>query len=219
MNTKIWGIWNASYNGNTEKLRELLVGADQRDIDGGDIDVYIQSETILIWNPLSIASGVGHHACVELLIKAGANVNYNSRDYKTPLYWATFYNHPSIVTILIEAGARIDHIHEHDFNPLTCAAFNNYTTVVKLLLEGGANREIKTNEGVTALDIARRQNNVDVVEILMEYEHRELVIRPLLVDYLSCGCGFPVEIAELCGDFVVMTPARRTSFSRMIRFR
>ena len=76
-----------------------------------------------------------------------------------------------------------------------------------LLLDGGANRELKNSDGQTALDIATQVDKAEVAEILREHERLELVVRPEVV--ARSALALPAELAELCGDFVFMTAARR----------
>ena len=114
-------------------------------------------------------------------------------------------------SILRAAGADVDTCDAQGYTPLMIAAHNNYWMVM-LLLEEGATIDLKNNRGETALDIAITKNNVSVIGILMEHERLELVVRP---DVVTCsGVALPVELAELCGDYVCMAAARRAIENR-----
>ena len=81
-----------------------------------------------------------------------------------------------------------------------------------LLLEAGANRDIKDSDGKTALDIATQYDIAEVADILREHERLELVVRPEVV--ARSALALPAELADLCGDFVFMTAARRALEAR-----
>jgi hypothetical protein len=84
--------------------------------------------------------------------------------------------------------------------------------VARLLLDAGANREHRDNYGRTALDLATLCNKAEVVAIINEHERLETVVRPEVV--ACAGIAMPPELAELCGDYVAMTPERRTIQAR-----
>jgi ankyrin repeat protein len=75
--------------------------------------------------------------------------------------------------------------------------------MVRLLLDAGADREHRSADGRTALDLAAQYNKADVVAILDE---NALLDRGRIV--ASSGGYMPPELAELCGDYVHMTPER-----------
>lgn len=58
--------------------------------------------------PLMVASMLGDVESVKLLIKAGADVNYQYQCGKTSLMYAAEEGHGDVVGILIEAGADLN---------------------------------------------------------------------------------------------------------------
>lgn len=92
------------------------------------------------------------------------------------------------------------------------AAAKGNSQVVRLLLEAGANRGFRDNAGDTAHDWAIQMKKDEVVAVLREHERLELVVRP---EVAACsGRALPCELAELCGDYVVVTPGRRALEAR-----
>jgi ankyrin repeat protein len=68
---------------------------------------------------------------VKLLLDKGANVEYNSRDDRTPLSWAAENGHEAVVKLLLEKGADIESGSRVDQTPLSRAAEFGHETVVK----------------------------------------------------------------------------------------
>ena len=63
------------------------------------------------WTPLMWASQGGHANCVELLLRAGADVNVrvfdDAADY-TPLIEAAYWGRLGVVKLLLDAAAEVD---------------------------------------------------------------------------------------------------------------
>jgi ankyrin repeat protein len=161
---------------------------------------------------LIAASTNGSERCVELLLEAGAQLE--ARDWAgwTSLYWASCHNHPAVVSLLLAAGAQVDSATDIGWTPLVTAANHGYSEVVRLLLEAGANRDHRDIHGRTALDYATVYNKAEVLAILNEHA---LLERGCVVEN-ACIC-LPTELAELCGDYVAMTPERRAIQARQER--
>jgi len=76
-----------------------------------------------------------HKEIVEILIKAGADVNQESIDGWTPLYLASYNNNIPIVRVLLANGANVNH---KEKNPLSAAVKMGNLEVMKLLISYGA---------------------------------------------------------------------------------
>jgi ankyrin repeat protein len=162
--------------------------------------------------PLIAAAYNGRERCVELLLEAGAQLEARDVTGWTALYCASFYNYPAVVSILLAAGAQVDSVNDLGWTPLMWAAVDGHSEVVRLLLDAGANRENKNIHGMTALGIATRFNHAEVVAIINEHERLETIVR---TEVVACSCVvIPIELAELCGDYVAMTPDRRAVDAR-----
>lgn len=206
-------LWFAARYGDIEKMRELLVESESTINCKSDIEW--RNRLWFSYTPLIVSSIEGHLACVELLLKAGADSNCRSLNGSTPLYMASCYNQQSVVSALLAAGAQVDVTNNDGWNPLIMAAYYGHSEVVKLLLDAGANKEFKTKHGQNALEVAIKYNKEDVVKVFKEHEHLERVVRPAVVEI--SGLNVPHEIAELCGDFIVVTPERRAIEARTRR--
>ncbi len=103
--------------------------------------------------PLHLAISYGRTKFVQLLLAAGARVNTENYEGRTPLSLAAERSTPEIVKMLLEAkgdpnGGRLD-------APLLIAIANNNAAVADMLLQAGANPNLK---GAVNLDIV--YNNV-----------------------------------------------------------
>ena len=92
------------------------------------------------YTTLHYASAYGNRAVVELLIRAGADVNKVDSIYRfTPLHFASFKGHKEVVELLIGAGADVNKVDSiFGKNPLHDASKEGHKEVVEMLKRAGA---------------------------------------------------------------------------------
>ena len=95
------------------------------------------TETVLGW----AADNVGNAAALEVLLRAGADVNAENDTGGTALLWAVWskeHGDPEMVGVLLEAGAEIDHRDKFGNSALSLANQNEHTEAIRLLEAAGA---------------------------------------------------------------------------------
>jgi ankyrin repeat protein len=94
---------------------------------------------------------------VEILLKAGVNLNTRSNTYYqgTALHLAIEANRPDMVAAILHAGAQPNVTDRYDETPLRRAVDANNVAIVELLLKAGADPTVKDKDGNTLLKIAK----------------------------------------------------------------
>ena len=114
-------------------------------------------------SPLGWAAQNGHSACLETLIKQGANVNLSSENHSlwafinkpffsnTALILAIEQDHVECVNILISAGADVNKPNGSGEGALMIAAHNGSDTYVERLIKAGADVNKSPGSPITPL--------------------------------------------------------------------
>ncbi|XP_059174821.1 serine/threonine-protein phosphatase 6 regulatory ankyrin repeat subunit B-like [Physella acuta] len=127
---------------------------------------------------LNVAAKKGHKDLIELLVKAGADINASYED-KTPLMSAV---DPTIIVCLVDLGADVNiltHVYEYPFSPLQyfiteCyrrkkSKKKNVLEIIKVIIQKKADINIKDREGNTPLMKASEISDMeDVLRALLQ---------------------------------------------------
>lgn len=70
---------------------------------------------------LSLASAEGSHGCMGVLVRSGANVNFQSDDGESPFSYACANNQLESARLLHDAGAEVNALLSSGLTPLDCA--------------------------------------------------------------------------------------------------
>ncbi|MDR3502522.1 MAG: ankyrin repeat domain-containing protein [Legionella sp.] len=117
--------------------------------------------------PLYIAAQRGHPDAVDTLLKAGAQIETNTRGEGTPLYIACYYGHALVVQLLLLKQANKNALGGDGSTPLYVAARYGHVATVDMLLNAGAAIEV-TFRGETPLYIACYYGHAPVVQLLLQ---------------------------------------------------
>ncbi len=161
-------VIGAARAGNIPELERLLASGQDPNRPAG----------VNNWPPLMHAIHKGQKGSVRVLLKYGANVNYRTTHWNTPLIMAAGYGYADIVSILLDAGADPTW-RDHDGNTALTAAVGGVsdidrftvgkcqTDTVRVLLERAPQLRLKDNfPDNAAMRIAKVAGCSDVVKLL-----------------------------------------------------
>jgi ankyrin repeat protein len=114
------------------------------------------------------AASRGHLEIAQLMLKAGADVNYSESQYHiTPLMWASEYNKLEMMRLLLEAGANVNAVSTLKTTALSNCAGEGSVEGLLLLLEHGA--EVRPKYATPPLSYAVDHGSVEKVRILIDH--------------------------------------------------
>ncbi|XP_077404838.1 histone-lysine N-methyltransferase EHMT2 [Vanacampus margaritifer] len=103
-----------------------------------------------------------------ILLQAGANIDAQDKDLRTPLLEAIVNNHVEVVRYLIQNGACVYHVEEDGYTGLHHAAKQGNLETVNILLETGqVDVNSQDNGGWTPIIWAAEHKHVDVIKVLL----------------------------------------------------
>ena len=114
-----------------------------------------------------ISAKEGHTNVVEILLKAGADLEKRHQSGCTALNKACAGNNREVVDLLCKAGADVNTQDNYGSSPLHKAVQKNNAEVVNALLAEKV--QLLKNNGLTALDVAREKNYEDIAIILKHF--------------------------------------------------
>ena len=118
---------------------------------------------------LIVASNNGHTDIVEMLLKAGANVDARNKYGYTALIEASWGSHVDIIRMLLKAGADVNAQNHFGRTALIEASINGNTTdIVEMLLDAGADVSVRDITGQTALTNAIRKDHIGKIKLLRD---------------------------------------------------
>ena len=122
------------------------------------------------FQPLGLACYFGHLELAKYLIKAGAPINFLSRNglKAAPIQSATAAGHDKVVQMLLELGADPNVREQGGYTPLHAAAQNGDEEMIRTLIYGGADLTLKSEDGKTAMDLATEAGHEKAAVLLGE---------------------------------------------------
>lgn len=131
-------ILAAKWNSTTVTRTLLDAGADvtwKSDFWAKKVRHQMRSKKDSTEHPISYAAMLGHAKIVELLLQAGADIEYKHREGRSPLVLAVEANHAAVARLLIDHGADVQSTDMWGQSCLGYAATNNDDEMMDLLVK------------------------------------------------------------------------------------
>ena len=122
------------------------------------------------YTPMAWACDRGDINLIDLLIKAGADINKAGSDEgPTALWAAAFGGHVDVVQYLLEHGAEVNQESKTRGTPLYVAASGSCMDVVRELLQHDAEVNLKGGWHVRALNVAAYYGYKDILQVILDH--------------------------------------------------
>jgi ankyrin repeat protein len=118
-------------------------------------------------SPLHIAAENGNLEIAEVLLNAGAKVDFQNSEKRTPLMMLDEDATPELVNLLLRHGAKIDLTDKKKNTALILASSYTNKEVIQALIYAGANVNAVNKRGETALMNAAENDDTEVIQLLL----------------------------------------------------
>jgi ankyrin repeat protein len=159
-------LFDAAIAGDTDKVRRLI--RKKADVNYSGQIKKTDGEAVSGWTPLMSSVMQGNLEMVQLLVKAGAWVNYMNSLAGTALWIASNNGNLDVVTYLIANRAYVNNSNSENITPLMAASMGGHAGVVRVLIDAKADINAVHKDGDNALMFAIAHGQSEVARILID---------------------------------------------------
>ncbi|XP_029451276.1 ankyrin repeat domain-containing protein 6 [Rhinatrema bivittatum] len=145
----------AAYKGQAENVVQLIN-------KGAKVAVTKNGRT-----PLHLAANKGHLGVVQILLKAGCDLDVQDDGDQTALHRAAVVGNTEVLAALIHEGCAVDRQDKDGNTALHEAAWHGFSHSVKLLVRAGASVLAKNKAGNTPLHLASQNGHSQSTRLLL----------------------------------------------------
>ncbi|XP_036623201.1 ankyrin repeat domain-containing protein 6 isoform X1 [Trichosurus vulpecula] len=117
--------------------------------------------------PLHLAANKGHLPVVQILLKAGCDLDVQDDGDQTALHRATVVGNTEVIAALIQEGCALDRQDKDGNTALHEASWHGFSQSAKLLVKAGANVLARNKAGNTALHLACQNSHSQSTRVLL----------------------------------------------------
>ncbi|KAK2856667.1 hypothetical protein Q5P01_005402 [Channa striata] len=118
-------------------------------------------------SPLHLAAYKGHIEVVQILLKAGCDLDIQDDGKQTALHRGAMVGHRDVIRALIQEGCALDRQDKDGNTALHEVSWHGFSQCVKLLVKNGANVHAKNKAGNTALHLACQNGHAQSSKVLL----------------------------------------------------
>jgi len=150
-------IFEDSSEGRISAIEEYIKSGGEVNITGGKYNL----------SPLQYAAYYGQREAAQLLVSAGANVNYQDSDGSSPAHYAAMGGHTSTLEFLVSAGVDPNIKNGRGNSPSHWAATWGHTSTLEVLVSADADPNIKNGNGDSPAHRAAIGGHTSTLEVLV----------------------------------------------------